>query len=316
MFPSEVGTLKAVEDVSFVVHAGESIGIVGESGSGKSTVAFALFDSVPAPGEIAQGEIHYFEQSNFLQWPESKQREVFWQKVAMVFQAAQNTLNPLLRIRQQILDIADAHDMDGTRILRTARDLCTTMYLDPDRALNAYPHELSGGMKQRVSIALALLLNPALVVLDEPTTALDVISQASVLRILNDVRKSRQLSLVFITHDVSVVSEIVDRVIVMYAGRIVETGPVRQVIQQPKHPYTRGLLGSIPPLRGDLSQTRALSGQPANLLHLPAGCPFQDRCPDRFERCTVETPVIVKDPASHREVACHLFHPETEERAQ
>lgn len=305
----------AVNHVSFSVQAGESLGIVGESGSGKSTVAFALFDSVPAPGAITDGTIQYFGTHDLLSMSEETQRRLFWEKIAMVFQAAQNTLNPLLRIRQQILDIADAHDIDGRKALETARELCSTMYLDPHRVLNAYPHELSGGMKQRVSIALALLLDPALIVLDEPTTALDVISQASVLRILNNVRQSRHLSLIFITHDVSVIAEIVDRVIVMYAGQIVESGPVRSVIQHPRHPYTQGLLASIPPLRGDLSQTTALAGQPANVLDLPPGCPFQDRCPSRFERCFHESPILLSDPETQSEVACHLYDPQSKEHA-
>ncbi len=307
--------MPAVNQVSFTVQQGESLGIVGESGSGKSTIAFALFDSVPAPGEITEGSIRYFGNQDLLMLTEEEQRHLFWEKIAMVFQAAQNTLNPLLRIRQQILDIADAHDIDGKQALDAARELCSTMYLDPHRVLNAYPHELSGGMKQRVSIALALLLNPSLIVLDEPTTALDVISQASVLRILNSVRQSRDLSLIFITHDVSVIAEIVDRVIVMYAGQIVESGPVRQVIQQPRHPYTRGLLASIPPLRGDLSRTAALAGQPANLLNLPPGCPFQDRCPSRWDRCFVEAPRLIRDPDGRSEVACHLYDPASKERA-
>jgi len=314
VFPSEAGEVQAVDDVSFSVHRGESIGIVGESGSGKSTIAFALFDSIPQPGQIAGGEIRYFNGDDILSMSEEQQRRMFWEKIAMVFQAAQNTLNPLLRVSQQIEDIADAHDMSGRDAMRTARELCTTMYLNPDRVLNAYPHELSGGMKQRVSIALALLLNPSLIVLDEPTTALDVISQSSVLRILNEVRRTRDLSLIFITHDISVIAEIVDRVVVMYAGRIVESGAVRSVIQHPRHPYTKGLISSIPLLRGDLSETFALAGQPANLLNLPPGCPFQDRCPSRFDRCLVEIPVIQHD-ADGAEVACHLYDPESKERA-
>ncbi|MCY0878454.1 MAG: ABC transporter ATP-binding protein [Firmicutes bacterium] len=307
VFPSEAGSVPAVTDVSFRVQAGESLGIVGESGSGKSTIAFALFNSVPPPGEITGGAVRYFGQDNLYDMSYDQQRRLFWEKVAMVFQAAQNTLNPLLRIRQQILDIAQDHDIDFQQAMNSAKQLCEIMYLDSERVLNAYPHELSGGMKQRVSIALALLLNPSLVVLDEPTTALDVISQASVLRILNDVRKSHNLSLIFITHDISVISEIVDRIIVMYAGRIVETGPVRDVILHPRHPYTQGLLASIPPLRGNLSRTRALRGQPADLLHLPHGCAFHERCPRAFSRCRQEAPRLLTDDHGQTGVACHLY---------
>ncbi len=301
--------------MSFAVHEGESLGIVGESGSGKSTIAFALFDSVLPPGEIVGGSIRYFGTQDLLEMSEDERRNLFWARVSMVFQAAQNTLNPLLRVSQQIRDLADAHDVEAATILAAARELCATMHLDPDRVLASYPHELSGGMKQRVSIMLALLLNPSLVVLDEPTTALDVISQASVLRILDGVRKSRHISLILITHDISVVSEIVDRVLVMYAGRVMETGAVHTLMERPRHPYTRGLLGAIPPLRGALSATRPLLGQPADLLRLPPGCPFQARCPHRWDRCVEEAPPAY-DLGDGETVACHLYDPAEEARVR
>lgn len=308
VFPSDQGPVRAVEDVSFRIKEGESVGIVGESGSGKSTVAFALFDSVPNPGRITAGEIVY-EGNDFLKMTEDAKRRFFWAKASMVFQAAQNTLNPILRINQQVEDIADAHGMDKKQAIRRASELFETMYIDPGRVLASYPHELSGGMKQRVSIALALLLGPKLVVLDEPTTALDVISQAAVLRILNDVRRSSKISFVFITHDISVISQVVDRVIVMYGGRIVETGPVEKIVRSPSHPYTRGLIASIPPLVGDLSQTRALKGQPANLLKLPKGCAFAERCDLKIERCLTELPNI-RGIDGMSEVACHVVEQE------
>jgi peptide/nickel transport system ATP-binding protein len=309
VFPTERGPLRAVSDVSFAVERGESVGFVGESGSGKSTIAFALFDKVPTPGRIVGGDITYFGDTKLLELSAERQRRFYWSKASMVFQAAQNTLNPLLRIGQQIEDIAGAHGVDKKTATKRAAELCEMMYLNPDRVLPSYPHELSGGMKQRVSIALALLLDPALVVLDEPTTALDVISQASVLRILADVRKQRDISLIFITHDISVISQVVDRVVVMYAGKIVETGTVEKIVRAPSHPYTKGLIASIPPLVGDLSGARALSGQPANLLQLPPGCAFASRCEFRTRRCETAYP------ATHRlddgsEVACHLFDAE------
>lgn len=306
VFPTDDKVITAVNDVSFSVRPGESVALVGESGSGKSTIAFALFDSVPKPGRITGGEVSFFGGSNFLDLTQSAQRKVYWEKVSMVFQAAQNTLNPLLRIQKQIEDIAEAHHVDAKQAVTHARELFQTMYLDPVRALSAYPHELSGGMKQRVSIALALLLDPEIIILDEPTTALDVISQSSVLSILNVIRKQRNISLVFITHDISVVSQVVDRVMVMYAGRIVESGPVGKLVTDPSHPYTRGLIGSIPPLIGDLSTVHGLSGNPANLLKPTAGCAFADRCAFRLDRCTTEVPAL-RPTADDNAVACHLF---------
>lgn len=314
VFPVEDKTLLAVNDVSFSVRKGESVALVGESGSGKSTIAFAIFNSVPKPGKIVRGEVSFFGGANFLNASASAQRRMYWEKASMVFQAAQNTLNPLLRIQKQIEDIAEAHHVDRKKAVLHARALFQTMYLDSKRVLPAYPHELSGGMKQRVSIALALLLDPDIIVLDEPTTALDVISQASVLRILNDIRKQRDISLVFITHDISVISQVVDRVMVMYAGRVVETGPVRQVVRQPAHPYTRGLIGSIPSLVGDLSQVHGLSGNPANLLKPTAGCAFADRCGAKLDGCTTLVPQM-RRVADDSEVACHLFE-ETHEEVQ
>lgn len=306
VFPSDQGPVKAVDNISFTVREGESIGIVGESGSGKSTVAFALFDSVPDPGEITGGEVTYEGGVKLFELSEEAKRRFYWSRASMVFQAAQNTLNPILRISQQIEDIADAHKMDKRAALARATELFDTMYIDSGRVLSAYPHELSGGMKQRVSIALALLLGPRLVVLDEPTTALDVISQAAVLRILDNVRRESAISFVFITHDISVIAHVVDRVIVMYGGKIVETGPVEKIVANPSHPYTRGLIASIPPLVGDLSETRALPGQPANLLNLPKGCAFADRCELKQQRCLTEMPQI-RTIGPDAEAACHVL---------
>ncbi len=304
-FPTDEGVVRAVNDVSFSVREGESVGIVGESGSGKSTVAFALFDSVPSPGQISEGEVRFENGKNLLDMSEEERRRFYWSRISMVFQAAQNTLNPILRIQRQVEDIADAHNVSKKDAIARASELFETMYLHPKRVLSSYPHELSGGMKQRVSIALALLLNPRLVVLDEPTTALDVISQASVLRILDEVRRNTSVSFLFITHDISVISQVVDRVLVMYAGRVVESGPVRKIVTAPTHPYTRGLVASIPPLVGDLSGTKSVMGQPANLMNLPKGCAFYDRCEIRQPRCALEPPsyLPIDDDSA---VACHV----------
>jgi peptide/nickel transport system ATP-binding protein len=304
-FPTETGVVRAVKNVSFQIQKGESLGIVGESGSGKSTIAFGLFNSVPEPGRIAGGEVHFMGGPNFLDVKGETQRRFYWSKLSMVFQASQNTLNPLLRIRRQVEDIAEAHRVDKKKAKAKALELFDMMHLDANRVMNAYPHELSGGMKQRVSIGLALLLDPEVIVFDEPTTALDVISQASVLQILNQIRKESGISLIFITHDISVISEVVDTVMVMYAGQVVERGPVSQVMLNPTHPYTRGLIGSIPPLVGDVTHTRAISGNPVQLSKVSGGCPFYARCELRQPKCLdVAPPWMELD--NDVAVACHF----------
>jgi peptide/nickel transport system ATP-binding protein len=304
------GEVRAVNDVSFRIPRGTSLGIVGESGSGKSTLGTALFDSVTRPGKIVAGEVLYGKGVNFLNLDAESQRRAFGAKIAMVFQGNQSSLNPLLRIRQQVEDIGRAHDYDRrlSEIRARAEALFTEMSLDPHRVMEAYPHELSGGMRQRVGIALALLLDPELIVLDEPTTALDVLSQAAVLRILARIKAEGRISFIFITHDISVVSQVVDRVAVMYAGRLVELGPVEAVMAKPWHPYAQGLIGSIPPLHGSLADVRPLAGQPPNLSLLPPGCPFVARCPERLPPCEGEPPPLVE--AGDRSVLCHARTPE------
>jgi peptide/nickel transport system ATP-binding protein len=303
------GTVTAVHDVTFAIPRGESLGIVGESGSGKSTLGTALFDAVPHPGRITGGEVLYGHGVNFLNLDAEDQRQAYGTRIAMVFQGNQSSLNPLLRIRQQVEDIGKAHgvkDLAGLR--QRAVELCTAMSLDADRTLEAFPHQLSGGMRQRVGIALALLLQPELIVLDEPTTALDVLSQAAVLRILARIKADRRISFVFITHDISVVSQIVDRVAVMYAGRLVEWGPVETVMTAPSHPYAQGLIGSIPPLDGSMDGVRPLSGHPPDLSQAVAGCPFAERCPERLPVCDTVPPPLVE--AGDRAVLCHARRPE------
>lgn len=306
IFPQARGAVRAVHDVSFAIPRGQSLGIVGESGSGKSTLGYALFDSVPRPGQIVAGEVLYGHGVNFLDLDAEDQRRAFGPKIAMVFQGNQSSLNPLRRIRQQIDDIGKAHGFDPRRpdLRERARNLFAEMSLDAERIMNAYPHELSGGMRQRVTIAIALLLDPELIVLDEPTTALDVLSQAAVLRILGRIKREGRISFLFITHDISVVSQVVDRVGIMYAGRLVEEGPVEAVIGSPWHPYAQGLIGAIPPLHGSLTEVRPLSGHPPNLSRLPTGCPFYARCPERIARCeNIPPPRLV---SGERLVACHM----------
>lgn len=270
--------LRAVDDVSLSVRRGEILGIVGESGSGKSTLSSTILNYVSVPGHIAAGRVLY-EGRNILEMPEEELRQYRWRDVATVFQAAQNSLNPVLRIRDQFMDTAAAHDeFPESKVLAKARDLLQFVRLEPDQVLDAYPHQLSGGMKQRAILALSLLLDPKILVLDEPTTALDVITQAYVMNILRSVHQELEITMVFLTHDVCIMGKIADRIAVMYAGQVVEVGSVYDVFYKPLHPYTRGLINAAPSLTDDVTQRRAIPGSPPDLTDLPSGCRFGPRC--------------------------------------
>jgi peptide/nickel transport system ATP-binding protein len=296
----------AVRDFSVAIPEGKIFGLIGESGSGKSTVAFAMVNQVPSPGHITSGSVEYEGFGSLYDKSDEVQRLFRWKHVSVVFQAAQNTLNPLMRVRAQIEDIARAHGIRHTSaVVEHARNLCRAVHLDPDRVLHAYPHELSGGMRQRVGVVLALLLNPKLIILDEPTTALDVLSQESVVDSIRRINSDLGLTILFITHDLSLIGELADNVGVMYAGRLVEQGPVRPVFSAPRHPYTQGLIRAIPPLFGDLSRVRPMIGQPPRPTHLPSGCPFHPRCPVKVAVCDqVDPPLLPHEDG--RLVACHV----------
>ena len=297
----------AVREIELNVPKGRILGIVGESGSGKSTLAFAMVNQVLKPGVIRQGAVHYAGFGNLLQKTDEEQRVFRWRHVSVVFQAAQNTLNPLLRIDGQVRHLALDHGFDDSSdVVQRGRDLFTLMHLDAERVMRSYPHELSGGMRQRVGVAFALLLSPEVMILDEPTTALDVLSQEAVVEIVRAINRDLGVTIVFITHDLSVVAELADHVAVMYAGRIVEQGGVNEVFAEPQHPYTRGLVRAIPPLFGDLSTVRPMPGQPPDPAALPRGCPFHVRCEHRLGICDQEEPGN-RTLGDGRLVACHLF---------
>lgn len=299
-------TIPAVRNVQLDIPEGRILGLIGESGSGKSTVAFALVNQVPKPGHITSGTVEFEGFGTLFDKPEETQRRFRWQHVSVVFQAAQNTLNPLMRVKAQIEDIAKAHGIQNTEgVVTHARDLCTMVHLDADRVMRSYPHELSGGMRQRLGVVLALLLNPKVIILDEPTTALDVLSQEAVIDIIRRINQDLGLSIVFITHDLSVVAELSHDVAVMYAGKVVEQGSVEQVFASPRHPYTQGLVRAIPPLFGDLSEVHAMPGSPPNPANLPRGCPFHPRCPSRIAICEQVEPDLTQLPDG-RTVSCHV----------
>jgi len=290
VFDTDRGAVAAVDDVSFEIRAGETLGLVGESGSGKSVTALSIMRLVQPPGRIAGGRL-LFKGRDLLTLDDRQMRGVRGAEISLIFQEPMTALNPVFTIGDQVAETLIVH---GRASRREARRQAVDL-LDAVRVPNAasrikdYPHQLSGGLRQRVLIAMALACRPALVIADEPTTALDVTIQAQILDLLRDLKSAFHLSLLLITHDLGVVAETADRVAVMYAGRIVETGPVRAIFHTPAHPYTRGLLASIP--GGTPGQPlRAIEGSVPMLGALPPGCAFTPRCPDRFERCPTAPP--------------------------
>jgi peptide/nickel transport system ATP-binding protein len=298
------GTVKAVDGVSFNVAEREVLGIAGESGCGKSTLGYALLRLVPPPGRIVDGKI-ILDGVDITSLPEDEVRKIRWSKISMVFQGALNVLNPVIRVGDQIAEVLMYHKgLTKKEALDIAAQYLKLVGLAPD-VLRRYPHELSGGMKQRVVIAMALILKPRLVIADEPTTALDVVVQAQIMNLLKQLKEQEKISMIFITHDLSLIAEIADKVAVMYAGKIVELGPSDAIFERPMHPYTQGLIRSIPSLR----QRKALTwipGAPPDLRNPPPGCRFHPRCPFAMDVCRREEPPMIEVEKGHY-VACWLY---------
>lgn len=276
--------LRACDNVSLTINRGETIGIIGESGSGKTTLTSGILNLIKAPGRIASGEVIYHTREgkavDLLKQSEEEFAKHRWTNLTSVFQAAQNVMNPSLKVKEHFIETAHAHEpaLKEEEILAKARRLLSQVRLDGDRVLECYPHQLSGGMKQRTIIALSLILNPDIVFLDEPTTALDVITQWYIIEILKQIQQEYGLTMVFSTHDVSVIGSVVDRLAVMYAGELVEYGKVADLFKRPTHPYTAGLMNAIPSLRDDVSKRKAIPGHPPDLSNLPDACRFAARC--------------------------------------
>jgi oligopeptide/dipeptide ABC transporter ATP-binding protein len=304
-FAVEREVVRAVSDVSFSVAAGETVAIVGESGSGKTVTALAIMGLIDRPGWITRGDIRLAGRS-LVGVSESEYREVRGRELAMVFQDPMTALNPVMRVGDQIAEAIAVHG--GARSRRAARgpavELLERVGITPATArAREYPHQLSGGMRQRVMVAMALANGPQVLIADEPTTALDVTTQAQILELLGDLQRERDLALVIVTHDLGVVAGLADRVVVMYAGRVVEEGPVDAVFGASGHPYTRGLLASVP-RRGDArGELVAITGTPPDPARLPSGCAFHPRCPLAVEQCRVEVPELRVLSPGHR-AAC------------
>ena len=299
--------IKAVDNMDLAVYKEDVIGIVGESGCGKSTLAMSILNLISSPGYIRDGLIIFDRGINILNLNEEELNRFRWEKISMVFQAAQNTLNPVVKINEQLNDIISAHPNINTSIRERVIELFKLVKLDPERVLNVYPHQLSGGMKQRVAIVMALILEPPLLILDEPTTALDVLTQKQILETLKELHKTKNISMILITHDLSIVAEIAERIAIMYAGKIVELASIDEIFYNSKHPYTKGLLKAAPSIVGDIESLVSIPGSPPDLSSLPKGCRFNDRCPFVKDICKeTEQPLLTEVLPDHL-VACHRW---------
>jgi oligopeptide/dipeptide ABC transporter ATP-binding protein len=301
-FFTDGGVVRAVDGVTYTVQPGETVALVGESGCGKSVSALSVMRLVSAPaGRIVGGRV-LFQGRDLLTLDEESMRKVRGREIAMVFQEPMTSLNPVLSIGRQLTEPLEIHlRMPHEQARQRAVDLLTTVGIpDPERRLTQYPHQFSGGMRQRMMIAMALACNPALVLADEPTTALDVTIQAQILELMRDLARERGIALVLITHNLGVVARYADRVNVMYAGKMVEQGSARDVYAEPRHPYTMGLLRSVPRLDVPRkAKLQPIDGQPPDLTHLPLGCAFAPRCQYAIARCQAEVPPLIPVAADH-----------------
>lgn len=314
-FHTDRGTLKAVDDVSFSLEAGKTLALVGESGCGKSVTALSIMRLIPVPpGRIASGRI-LFDGTDLLQLSEAEMRHVRGNKISMIFQEPMTSLNPVFRVGDQIAEVLELHHkLSKKEALDRAVELLRMVGIpSPETRIRDYPHQMSGGMRQRMMIAMALACHPRLLIADEPTTALDVTIQAQILELMDELRRTTGTAVLLITHDLGVVAETAEHVVVMYAGRVVEEAPVRELFHHPKHPYTQGLLRSIPSLAEDEKQRlEAIPGVVPSLLALPPGCAFHDRCGFAMERCLQEDPPWKELIPGHG-VRCWLYESQSSE---
>ena len=305
-FAMRRGNLRAVSDVSLALDMGERLGLVGESGAGKSVLGFSIINLISKPGFIASGSIR-FQGKDISTYSDEQMRHVRGNRISMIFQDPMMTLNPVLTVGDQMRETLYAH---GTFSKAEATRICIeklrkVQIPSPEKRLKQYPHEFSGGMRQRIVIAISLLTDPNLIIADEPTTALDVTIQAEIMDLLLELCKTEQMGLLLITHDLAVVSQVTERIAVMYAGTIVELGRTEDIVNRPSHPYTQGLLGALPQQAARSRRLNQIPGVMPGLARVPAGCPFSDRCPLVEAICRSERPPL-QQKKNGREVACHL----------
>ena len=299
------GDVRACNNVSFDLAPGEVFGLAGESGCGKSTVAFSLMRLHKPPAFITSGEV-IFNGENILKYSEDRMQSFRWSEMSMVFQSAMNALNPVLTIEDQFCDVIMHHtNMTRAQAKRRAEGLLEIVDIHPNR-LTDYPHQFSGGMRQRLVIAIALALNPKMIIMDEPTTALDVVVQREILQKIYALKEEFGFAILFITHDLSLMVEFSDRIGIMYSGELIEVAPSKEILTSPFHPYTKGLGGSFPPLTGPKTKLTGIPGNPLNLLEIPQGCRFQARCERVHDKCTQVATQLREIEPNHLS-NCHLY---------
>lgn len=302
---TRLGAVKAVDDVSLSLNKGEVLGLAGESGCGKSTIALSVMRILPYPGKVVSGEI-LFKDQDIMKLNDSELRKVRWKGISTVFQGAMASLNPLFKVGRQIADPIMIHeDVTKEEAYRRAREMLELVGIDASRESN-YPWELSGGMRQRVLIAMGLACNPDMIIADEPTTALDVIVAHQVTELIQDLREKLDLSMMLITHDISVIAQTCDQLAIMYAGKIVERSDVKTMFENPFHPYTDALISAFPNIQGERRQLSSISGTPPDLIKPPSGCKFHPRCQYAQDICEKDEPKLCKSGEKH-ETACHLW---------
>jgi len=301
------GPVKAVEGVTFQVDQGEALGLAGESGCGKTTVALSLLRLLPSAGKILKGKV-LFNGKDIVPLSEDEiRKDIRWKGISIVFQGAMNAFNPVYKVGDQIVEAILTHESEVSKEEAKERThkLLEMVGIDPSRADN-YPHEFSGGMRQRALIAMSIACNPELLIADEPGTALDVIVQAQVLKLLRDLKAKLNLSMILITHDLSIIAETCEKTAIMYAGKIVEYGNIVSIFKEPLHPYTRGLIGAFPSIRAERKQMSSIPGLPPDLLDPPSGCRFHPRCPFAMEICKKKEPELADMGKGDRYVSCYL----------
>ena len=302
------GHVKAVDKVSFQIEKGESLGLAGESGCGKTTVALSILKILPRGGKILGGRILFKGQDLVRLKEDEMRKQVRWKGISIVFQGAMNALNPVYKVGDQIVEAISTHEsgISKKEAMERAGKLLEMVGLEPSRADN-YPHEFSGGMRQRALIAMALACNPDLLIADEPGTALDVIVQAQVLKLLRELKERLNLAMILITHDLSIIAETCEKLAIMYAGKIVEYGDVMHVFKEPLHPYTQGLIEAFPSIRSARTRMSSIPGFPPDLLAPPPSCRFHPRCQYAMDICRKKEPLLVEEAGKNRYVACHLI---------